>query len=542
MYNLTYNNPPAVVIGAPSAGTAMNSGKIILFVFLGFYLFAVSAFIIQSDFDQLIERLRNGHDEWERMSAAKKLGALGDTRAIPYLLDALKDHPYVMISASAALGKFGDSALIPVLQLIEDENADAREGVARALGIIGSERAIPALIKLTGDSDVSVREHAIIELGRIGSSDAVEPLISLLNDNVEYVTVEAAIALGRIGDSRAVEPLLSLLASRHHPDIQRAVIEALGEIGDSRAILPIINVMRERFTHSLTRHAAVDSLAQFDTGIVLPNLIAIIEASEDPELNDLVCMTIGTFGESAISSLHQILKHGDDNARYWAVSALWRIGYPAVDSLLEALKDPSEKVRENAAYIFKYIKADEAVIPLIKLLADESDRVRISAAISLGEIGDPKATDKLIELLASSNEVMIQRALEALEKIKNPKAIDPIVRVTNNKNPQIRKAAAKALSEIGGKESEAILNEGMARKDLPFIAGGYKLFISKGIAGSEDILCEALLGHGDADMAVDYLNCGNDMLVEAAKSWARKHGYALTEIPGAITVVWGKTR
>jgi len=31
------------------------------------------------------------------------------------------------------------------------------------------------------------------------------------------------------------------------------------------------------------------------------------------------------------------------------------------------------------------------------------------------------------------------------------------------------------------------------------------------------------------DMAIAYMNCGNEQLKNAAKSWAKKHGYEVTQ-------------
>jgi len=40
-------------------------------------------------------------------------------------------------------------------------------------------------------------------------------------------------------------------------------------------------------------------------------------------------------------------------------------------------------------------------------------------------------------------------------------------------------------------------------------------------------------------MAEDYLNCGNPDLEDAARAWAKKHGYNVVTQPGGGAVQWG---
>jgi HEAT repeat protein len=59
-----------------------------------------------------------------------------------------------------------------LLKLLEDSNSDVRWMAADALGKIGSEAAIPGLLKLRiEDSDYSVRCMAAYALGKIGERE-----------------------------------------------------------------------------------------------------------------------------------------------------------------------------------------------------------------------------------------------------------------------------------------------------------------------------------------------------------------------------------
>jgi hypothetical protein len=63
------------------------------------------------------------------------------------------------------------------------------------------------------------------------------------------------------------------------------------------------------------------------------------------------------------------------------------------------------------------------------------------------------------------------------------------------------------------------------------------------LSGSEDTLSRSLGEFGDAQMARDFVNCGNSKLISAGKSWASKHGYQIVEAYRSDKpIVWGSGR
>src|SRR5262249_4514359 len=86
-----------------------------------------------------------------------------------------------------------------------------------------------------------------------------------------------------------------------------------------------------------------------------------------------------------------------------AADALGRIGLPAVDSLAEALSDPSAVVRLQACRALAYMgaKAAPAVPALVQRLYDSEEAVRTQAANALGQIGEGAgpAVPPLMEML-----------------------------------------------------------------------------------------------------------------------------------------------
>ena len=81
------------------------------------------------------ERLKS-KDDWTRWRAAIRLGEIKDKRAIPTLIDTLKDKDQrVRIEAASALSKIGvsDKQLEMIIRMLESEGSDERDGAARAI-------------------------------------------------------------------------------------------------------------------------------------------------------------------------------------------------------------------------------------------------------------------------------------------------------------------------------------------------------------------------------------------------------------------------
>jgi len=113
-------------------------------------------------------------------------------------------------------------------------------------------------------------------------------------------------------------------------------------------------------------------------------------------------------------------KHVKGGYRREATGALIRIGAPAVEPLIQALKDKDPVIRFGAADALGGIGDKRAVEPLIEALKDEDAAVRAWAALALGNIGDERAVEPLTKAL--KDEAVRRLAEEALEKLKAKKS------------------------------------------------------------------------------------------------------------------------
>jgi hypothetical protein len=190
-----------------------------------------------------------------------------------------------------------------------------------------------------------------------------------------------------------------------------------------------------------------------------------------------------------VKSLIRALKDKNEDVRERAAMALGKIGDErAVEPLIRALQDKDEDVRERAAMALGKIGDERAVEPLIRALKDKDKFVRTSAAKSIGKIGD---INFLVNALRDKDSNVREAALEALnmldwgprnvsEKINflivskkwnevvklGEPSIEPLVQVLNYEGGEIRENAARALGEIGGKRAVESLVQALKDEDF----------------------------------------------------------------------------
>ena len=127
---------------------------------------------------RLTELVRES-DPGTRYLAAKALGQIGDEAeaAVPALLAALRDNDmFLRAGITGALIKIGYPSVPGLTSALFDQNNAVRRAACKALGRIGSERAVPALIYSLNDGNAGVRKFAREALERINNPAARDAL------------------------------------------------------------------------------------------------------------------------------------------------------------------------------------------------------------------------------------------------------------------------------------------------------------------------------------------------------------------------------
>jgi HEAT repeat protein len=301
-------------------------------------------------------------------------------------------------AAADALADQGYAAKEAVPQLmgaLASSDAELRWRAARALGVIGSAEAIPALRKQIGDADALVRAQAIFAIGRLRADDK---------------------------DSLA------------------AIIAGLAD------------------KEAQVRRAAVRSLAQIkaDRKVTIPLVVKLLEDS-DPNVAMRALSAIAEGGAESIPALNAALAHPE--ARYWACLALSEMGPQAKDAvpgLINVLADERPQVRLQATIALAEIgpAANPAKLELIKLLGDKFESVRNSAVFALGRIADKTAADAVTKVDNPNDPHLHMLCTWALarmnpdDKQRQKTAVEHLASRLGDKDRDAAHMAARAIAEL----------------------------------------------------------------------------------------------
>jgi len=193
--------------------------------------------------------------------------------------------------------------------------------------------------------------------------------------------------------------------------------------------------------------------------------------------------------------------------------------------------------------------------PLFIALKDSNAEIRERAAEVLmrrsGEIREPyigSAIKELINVSEQDGHHMVRRYARLALRNMGTKAIEPLIATLKDKNPDDRMSAAWALywlwNNYNNRRAIEPLIAALDKKDAAVVAGAYYFFLEQGQEGTQSILIEALnkYGHRSKEMVEDYLNCGEPQLEEAARQWARIHGFSIIPDPYGGKRRWGSKR
>ncbi|NIM13846.1 MAG: hypothetical protein GTO45_17520 [Candidatus Aminicenantes bacterium] len=328
---------------------------------------------------------------------------------------------------------------------------DKKEKISKkAPGKTADPVEIDSHIKALQDKDPNIQWQAAENLGKIGDPRAVEPLINVLKTGLFSTRKKAAQALAKIGKP-ALIPLIDALNSEVSDTREHAAM-ALGYMGDTKTVELLIGALRDDY--SSVRVQAAEALGKIrDAKAVKP----LINALKDDEIaaREAAAKALIKLGKPAVNSLMNALKNRDALVRLRVIDILGKIGgAKTVELIISALKDCDSNVRWKAVDTLCRIGDTRAVEPLIDTLKDSNNYVRWCAAEALGELGDVRAAAPLINALR--DEYVRKRAKEALDKIADGRAVDPLIKALKNNDYYIQLTAAKTLEKFGWKPANDI--------------------------------------------------------------------------------------
>jgi len=373
-----------------------------------------------------------------RRDAALALGELGDWRAVPELIEAVKSldeqaYLFSTTNASSYLSSINDPASVqPLIALLSSPKPPIRVAAASTLGYMHEERAIQPLLALLHDPVSAVRGAAATALGNLKAALALDPLLSLLDDDDPEVQLAAVESLGRLGDKHAIDPLATLLAATTAPPqpmgeesppglapdfrLRAAIAIALMRLDDPRGVTAIAACLKDPLDNN-REHAATE--------------VALSRVKGD----SLTALMIAALGDPCI------------RVRIYTAVALGHIATPAAVDALLANTDDRENLSDNLSALAE-TKDDRAVDALARFLDDSDPMIRRTAAASIATLGDPAGTEPLIAHLSDQSTEVRAALIDALLKLKAKSALPALRSLADNDDPNVRARAERAIKRL----------------------------------------------------------------------------------------------
>ncbi|NIM05806.1 MAG: hypothetical protein GTO55_06090 [Armatimonadetes bacterium] len=432
--------------------------------------------------DALIAALRD-ESSAVRDAAAVGLAHIGDPRVIPALVEALTriDSSAVFPGLSQPRGVygvligFGPQVCDAVLaQVGKAPDSYTRSALLRILAVFEDPRAFQPLMNDLSRSNEDSRDEACTSLGLLGDQRALPALRALLTDNPSWEEQPVMRALGDLRDTRSVPALIAALQD-YESSTRWVACEALGKIGDARAIEPLQQALNEKDEE--VRIVAAKALANMEDPRVIPVLVEMMK-NNDPGIRGIGISGLKQNGsDAAVEALLEPLLRGTESERLSTINALY--GNSAdnpriIEALKAALQDPSRRVRFYALSRLRVAapQAKDIAVLLPPLIADtvsDDEMVRLIIA-AFEQWQDPRTAKPLLFLLADSDVRVQWVAAAGLGAIGEKRAVPQLIRLAepapSKSGPEyrghrsemyMRAAALQALGDIGDARAMPVL-------------------------------------------------------------------------------------
>lgn len=157
-------------------------------------------------YERTIQTLANDPNASRRAYAAEALGEFLAAPGVDAVATAItKDtDPNVRAAAAKALGRLNSDGKGALSTALGDTEAKVKLAALRSAGRINAFSDVPAVTKLTSDSDANVRRGAAELIGTLRAKDGVDGLIAIAkNDPDANVRNAACHSLGALHDAKA---------------------------------------------------------------------------------------------------------------------------------------------------------------------------------------------------------------------------------------------------------------------------------------------------------------------------------------------------
>ena len=394
---LTVSGPEASQSFAQALKTLPVDGKVWL-------LSALAARGEAEGITPAVNALAEDKDSALRLVAVDSLAALGDASSAPVLVKALA----VQEVARAAADSLRQVRAKGMTEAIAAQLESADPGIQNALlDVLASRKdpaALPAVRKAASSSDARVRQNAIKALGELGGEDDLPALVKLVvacRDNGERELLARSLAevAGRISDrNKRVAPVIAALTQADEP-AKVQLLTVLARLGGEKALATMRSHLAQQ---GELKKAAVRALAEWPSPEPLADLIQVAQGEKDEAMQILALR-----GYVRLAGLSDI--PADDKLK-------------AFSQAMSLAKRPDEKKLVLAAMGgVKDVKALQAVEPCLDQADIQKEAYaayeRIASSLARNKRKEAKAA--LLRIAENAPDAGLRkRARQAAEKIR----------------------------------------------------------------------------------------------------------------------------
>lgn len=223
------------------------------------------------------------------------------------------------------------------------------------------------------------------------SEAELQKAIDDLKSESEAVRYDAVDVLAQSNDPQVV-PYLIDVVKNDSGDMRIKAVQALGESRDPRAVNVLMEALNDDYW--VMQDEAVRALGQIKSRRAVSLLIDKLDTA-DSSLKQEAAWALGEIGNSTAAD-ELITALADPEISRDAAVALLKIGEPASEVLIRALKNENVESRKWSACILGKMKITEAAPSLVILLSDNDIEVRCSARYALNKINDASVVPLLV--------------------------------------------------------------------------------------------------------------------------------------------------
>jgi len=329
--------------------------------------------------------IRNHSNADIRNIAMEIYAALG-VRALSSLSGLLENEdPEVRLFSVNVLCSIGDADALPLLSgLIHDPDINVRAASAEAIGKIGNCRGLDILRRALRD-DPWVALSALNAIGEIGGDQALEILHEALRrKGLREMAVQI---IEKVGTQESIQCLAPCLAYEDLREAAVKAIIKIAERECCRPrpeyFISLAHTLKEMYLSADPdkRKQAFIALCWLEDILTVPYLI---EGLNDDELQEYAIEGLLNVGKKAICHIIDNLKQTEGPHRVTLAKILNMLDENI--ALLQFAEDHDSEVRTEVALVLGSIPLERAKEALRRMLDDSHEEVRLAARKSLDSV------------------------------------------------------------------------------------------------------------------------------------------------------------